>query len=68
MPGAIGSEFIFIAAMMILILIISAAAVFLFLRQYRREMAERQQQTRPAKENDSESVKKASENGTSADS
>jgi uncharacterized protein HemX len=38
MPGAARSEIIFIAAMMILILIISGAAVYLFLRQYRREM------------------------------
>lgn len=38
MPGAARSEIIFIAAMMILILFISGAAVYLFLRQYRREM------------------------------
>lgn len=38
MPEAARSEIIFIAAMMILILIISGAAVYLFLRQYRREM------------------------------
>lgn len=68
MPGAIKSEIIFITAMMILILIISAAAVFLFLRQYKREMLEKKQSKERKSTERSDEIKPAEDsNGTSAD-
>ena len=42
MPGAERAEIYFIVAMMVLILVLSFAAVFFFVRQYRKEMRERQ--------------------------
>lgn len=41
MPGAADAEIYFIAAMMVLILVISFVAVFLFVRQYKKEMKEK---------------------------
>ncbi len=41
MPGASTAEVYFIAAMMILILILCAASVSIFIRQYRKEMKEK---------------------------
>lgn len=41
LPGADRSEIYFIAAMMILTLILSVAAVYIFMRQYKKEMKER---------------------------
>ena len=38
MPGAERAEIYFIAAMMVLILILSIAAVYIFIRQYKKEM------------------------------
>jgi phosphotransferase system glucose/maltose/N-acetylglucosamine-specific IIC component len=42
MPGAERAEIYFIAAMMLLILILSFAAVYFFIKQYKKEMRERQ--------------------------
>lgn len=42
MPGTERAEVYFIVAMMVLILILSFAAVFFFVRQYKKEMAEKQ--------------------------
>jgi uncharacterized membrane protein len=42
MPGAERAEIYFIAAMMVLILIISFTAVYFFVKQYKKEMRERQ--------------------------
>lgn len=68
MLGAVKSEIIFITAMMILILIISAAAVFLFLRQYKREMLEKKQSKERKSTERSDEIKPAEDsNGTSAD-
>lgn len=41
MPGSATAEIYFIAAMMFLIIIISVAAVYFFMRQYRKEKAEK---------------------------
>lgn len=41
MPGAERAEIYFIAAMMVLILILSFAAVYIFIRQYKKEMREK---------------------------
>ena len=42
MPGSETAPLYFIAAMMLLILIFSGGAVFLFVRQYKKEMREKQ--------------------------
>ena len=42
MPGSDRAEVYFIAAMMVLILIISFVAVYFFVKQYRKEMRERE--------------------------
>jgi flagellar biosynthesis/type III secretory pathway M-ring protein FliF/YscJ len=42
MPGADRAEIYFIVAMMVLILIVSFTAVYFFVRQYRKEMRERE--------------------------
>lgn len=42
MPGAERAEIYFIAAMMILILILSFASVYFFVRQYKKEMRDKQ--------------------------
>ena len=52
MPGAERAEVYFIVAMMVLILILSFAAVFFFIRQYKKEM--REKQTRDAQKVGSE--------------
>ena len=41
MPGSERAEIYFIAAMMVLILIVSFTAVYFFVRQYKKEMRER---------------------------
>ena len=41
MPGSERAQVYFIAAMMVLILILSFAAVYIFVRQYRKEMREK---------------------------
>jgi hypothetical protein len=45
MPGADRAEIYFIAAMMVLILIMSFAAVYIFVRQYKKEMREKNART-----------------------
>jgi preprotein translocase subunit YajC len=45
MPGAERAEIYFIAAMMVLILILSFSAVYFFMRQYKKEMREKQSRT-----------------------
>ncbi len=42
MPGAERAEIYFIAAMMILILIISFVSVYFFVRQYKKEMRDKE--------------------------
>ena len=42
MPGAERAEIYFIVAMMVLILIISFVAVYFFVKQYRKEMHDRE--------------------------
>lgn len=42
MPGAERAEIYFISAMMILILILSVSAVYFFVRQYKKEMREKE--------------------------
>ncbi len=42
MPGAERAEIYFIAAMMILILVISFVSVFFFVRQYKKEMRDKE--------------------------
>ena len=42
MPGADRAEVYFIVAMMVLILILSFSAVFFFVRQYRKEMRDKE--------------------------
>jgi preprotein translocase subunit YajC len=42
MPGAERAEIYFIGAMMVLILILSFGAVYFFVRQYKKEMREKQ--------------------------
>jgi len=42
MPGADRAEIIFITAMMILILVLSFSAVYFFVRQYKKEMREKE--------------------------
>ncbi len=42
MPGAERAEIYFIVAMMLLILIISFVSVYFFVKQYRKEMRERE--------------------------
>ena len=42
MPGAERAEIYFIAAMMVLILILSFASVYFFIKQYKKEMREKQ--------------------------
>lgn len=46
MPGSADAELYFIVGMMILILIISGVAVYVFFRQYRKEMREKQQKSK----------------------
>ena len=41
MPGADRAEVYFIGAMMVLILILSVAAVYIFIRQYKKEVREK---------------------------
>ena len=41
MPGSERAQIYFIAAMMVLILILSFAAVYFFIRQYKKEMREK---------------------------
>jgi uncharacterized membrane protein len=41
MPGSERAQVYFIAAMMVLILILSFAAVYIFVRQYKKEMREK---------------------------
>ena len=41
MPGAERAEIYFIVAMMVLILIVSFSAVYFFVKQYRKEMREK---------------------------
>ena len=41
MPGASTAEVYFIAAMMVLILILCTVSVYIFVRQYRKEMREK---------------------------
>jgi len=41
MPGADRAEVYFIGAMMVLIVILSVAAVYIFIRQYKKEMREK---------------------------
>jgi hypothetical protein len=41
MPGAERAEIYFIAAMMVLILILSFAAVYFFVKQYKKEMRDK---------------------------
>ncbi len=41
MPGAERAEIYFIAAMMLLILILSFAAVYFFVKQYKKEMRDK---------------------------
>ena len=43
LPGADRSEIYFIAAMMLLTLILSVAAVYIFMRQYKKEMREKKE-------------------------
>jgi uncharacterized protein YpmB len=51
MPGAERAEIYFIVAMMVLILIVSFAAVYFFMKQYRKEMRDREaRQARKAAE------------------
>ncbi len=47
MPGSATAEIYFIAAMMLLILIISFAAVFFFVRQYKKEMRQKDREAAP---------------------
>ncbi|HVF29438.1 MAG TPA: hypothetical protein VNA22_00640 [Pyrinomonadaceae bacterium] len=42
MPGSDRAEVYFIAAMMVLILVISFVAVYFFVKQYKKEMRERE--------------------------
>ncbi len=42
MPGTERAEIYFIAGMMVLILILSFAAVYFFVRQYKKEMREKE--------------------------
>ena len=42
MPGAERAEIYFIAAMMVLILILSFASVYFFVRQYKKEMRDKE--------------------------
>ena len=42
MPNATRAEIYFIAAMMVLILVVSFTSVFFFVKQYRKEMRERE--------------------------
>ncbi len=57
MPGAERAEIYFIGAMMVLILILSVAAVYIFIRQYKKEMRERKarQEKKAAQKNGTES-------------
>jgi uncharacterized protein YpmB len=43
MPGAERAEIYFIVAMMVLILILSGAAVIFFVKQYRKEMRDKEE-------------------------
>lgn len=64
MPGAADAELYFIAAMMVLILVISFVAVFFFVRQYKKEMAEkaeRLKQKAEAKRSETEAAEVGSE-------
>ena len=64
MPGAADAELYFIAAMMVLILVISFVAVFFFVRQYKKEMAEkaeRLKQKADAKRSEREAAEVGSE-------
>jgi peptidoglycan/LPS O-acetylase OafA/YrhL len=42
MPGSERAEIYFIAAMMVLTLILSGASVYFFVRQYKKEMREKE--------------------------
>ena len=46
MPGTERAEIYFITAMMILILVLCVAAVYLFFRQYKKEMRAREEAKR----------------------
>ncbi len=64
MPGAADAELYFIGAMMVLILVISFVAVFFFVRQYKKEMAEkaeRLKQKADAKRSETEAAEVGSE-------
>ncbi|QYO65346.1 hypothetical protein [Leptolyngbya sp. 7M] len=45
MPGSADAELYFIVGMMVLILIICGVAVYVFFRQYRKEMREKQRKS-----------------------
>jgi hypothetical protein len=57
MPGAERAEIYFIAAMMLLILILSFAAVYFFVKQYKKEMRDKNER------NERKSNDRANENG-----
>lgn len=59
MPGAERAEIYFIAAMMVLILILSFAAVYFFVKQYKKEM--RDKNDRNERRSDSKDNGKAKE-------
>lgn len=59
MPGAERAEIYFIAAMMVLILILSFAAVYFFVKQYKKEM--RDKNDRDERRSDSKDNGKAKE-------
>ena len=56
MPGAERAEIYFIAAMMVLILILSFAAVYIFVRQYKKEMREKRLRDEQKRAKQSEKV------------
>lgn len=49
MPGSANGELYFIAVMMILILVFAFAASYIFIRQYRREIREKQERAAESK-------------------
>lgn len=49
MPASATAEMYFIAAMMILILVFAFAAIYIFIRQYRREIREKQERVAASK-------------------
>ena len=60
MSGTERAEIYFISAMMILILILCVAAVYIFIRQYKKEMQDRQEK----KSRDEIAAGKTVENGS----